>query len=213
VPPAPADSPTTTNDSAVTKRDSADSEGPPDSAIPRYRDVQVRVTEDGAPVAGALVIQGGGLETWFTDADGLAIARVDGHIEGDQVLIASHPEMRIWGVEVPDDEGEIAELELARFDPMDNVAYTFQDPGTPTDRGDSGKCAHCHVAINEAWEVSAHRAAASNPAVQDLYAGAAAALTDQIACEDAGVTGGRGSRPAPRRPAGAATWERARCQR
>lgn len=149
----------------------------------------VRVTLDGAPVAGARISQGGHAARWLTDADGLAQVTPSLEIDGDQVLMASHPEARITGIFLPDlDDSAPTELliELERYSTRDNIEYAFQDPGEPTRNDTTAQCAHCHVTLNTSWFASPHRGSAKNPAVLDLYAGLASAKADAAACAQAG---------------------------
>lgn len=149
----------------------------------------VRVTLDGAPVAGARLSQGGHAARWVTDAAGLAWVTPSLEVEGEQVLMASHPEARIAGIYLPEPADSAPEellIELTRFLTQDNIEYAFQDPGEPTRNDSTAQCAHCHVTLNDAWFASPHRSAAKNPTVLDVYAGVASALQDAAACEAAG---------------------------
>ena len=149
---------------------------------PRLRTVAVTVTLDGEPAEGVIVRQGGGDSQWLTGADGTVRITTDSAIEGDQMVIASHPEARILGVDVED----AVTIALTRFDTVDNEAFVFQDPGEPDRQDSTTQCAHCHVTINADWYVPPHKTAASNPVLHDLYAGTAAVYADQTSCEDAG---------------------------
>jgi len=147
-------------------------------------EVVVTVTLDGSPVSDAVVIQGGGSQTWLTGVDGVATIEMDLDIRGDHVILASHPEARVGFVD-PEFE-ETVSIALESFDPSDNEAFTFEHPGTPDDRGDTDKCGHCHITFNDDWYETPHQTSASNPAVQDLYAGVAAALSSAGTCATAG---------------------------
>jgi hypothetical protein len=147
---------------------------------------QVHVTLDGDSIEGAVVAQGGNPARWTTNAEGLATITVDPSIPGMTMSVtAAHPDARIRGTSVFE-EPELIELELESFVLGDNLEYVFKDPGSPTDFGNTGKCAHCHRTINEEWYGSPHRQSASNPVVQDVYAGAATAFATQSVCETAG---------------------------
>lgn len=167
-------------------------ESPPPAESPApstLRALWVTVTLDGEPVEGATLSQGGRDARWTTDAQGQAQVLVDLDLDGDRILMASHPDARIGGEYLPDpeDTGEPnLTIALTSFDRSDNRLYTFQDPGEPTRQDSANQCAHCHVTINAAWYSSPHRSSARNPHVQDLYAGAASGLTDEAACADAG---------------------------
>lgn len=170
-----------------------------DSAAPEHWSVQVRVTLDGAPVAGARVMQGGGVEAWTTDAEGLATVEIDARIPGDLAVVASHPEARIWWA--PADEGPYQEIALTRFDPADNPDAPFADPGgADVSQSTSEQCSHCHVTIHASWYASPHRSAASNAVVQDVYGGAASAFSTADACA---MAGGRWE---PTRAPGTGEW-------
>ena len=151
-------------------------------------DVLVEVRLDGAPVEGAVLTQGGIDGLHLTDAAGQVTVPVDFDLDGEIWLIASHRAARQLPASPPDlPQGDAPLLmELVSFDPQDNPDYVFQDPGTPERLGSTAQCAHCHTTINAEWFGSEHRTSASNPLVQDVYAGAAAALGDQADCEAAG---------------------------
>lgn len=156
--------------------------------------VEVTVTIDGAPAADTVVMQGGSRTSVRTDADGRATVLVDPGITGDTVVLAAHPEARIDGVEV-DGPGAVA-IDLVRYDATDNPAYVFADPGPEDHAGTTtAQCGHCHLTIHHGWWDSPHRTAASNPAVQDLYAGTAAAFGTVDLCAAAGGTWGPGTAP------------------
>jgi len=165
---------------------------PPDSdtALPEaetHRDIVVSVTLDGAPLEGALVSQPGTRGRWTTNADGVVTVSLDLR-EAMLGLSAAHPDARtlgdeIWG-EPPWEEGYT--IELMSIDPVDNVDYVFQDPGTPDRDFSTDYCAHCHVTFVADLVESAHEQSARNPIVHDLYAGAAHAYTSASDCEAAG---------------------------
>lgn len=145
----------------------------------------VHVTLDGEDLEGAIVIQGGVDSFVTTGPDGRALALVDTTIEGELVLMASHEAARTTGRFVnPDDDSEML-IELTSF-AEDNPDYVFDVPGLPDDPGSSSECGHCHTSMKVDWYGSPHRTSASNPVVQDVYAGAAASLDDQGSCEAAG---------------------------
>ena len=86
-------------------------------------ELRVVVTLDGVPVAGADLWQGGTTTHRVTDADGAALFPVDRALDADIVVIASHPEARIFGLDLSygfPDEGLI---ELTRF-ARDNLGST-----------------------------------------------------------------------------------------
>lgn len=145
--------------------------------------VRVTVTLDGDPAPDALVSVGGLDPRYALDASGQADVPVVFQPDHEVWLLASHPDARIRGVEV--EPGEVAAtVALERFDPADNVAYAFGDPGAPDRYATTDQCAHCHKTINAQWHASPHRTAASNPSVHDLYAGTAP--LDPLGCVAAG---------------------------
>lgn len=172
-----------------------------DTTTPPPTVVSVKVTLDGDPVEGALVSQGGVEdEHWTTDPAG-EVATLTLHPDEVEpfVLIAAHPDARTEAVFV---ENGVTDYEIAllRFDTADNPDYTFLHPGTPDINQSTAYCSHCHVTINEDWYSSPHSRSASNPVVHDVYAGVAAALSEQTTCEDAGGTWWTGIEPGTGKP-------------
>lgn len=163
--------------------DSAAEESGPveDSAPPTTREVRVRATLDGVPEAGIVVMQGGLPDRWTTEATGELTVTVDLTLDADHALVGAHPEARSYAELVYDSTEEVW-LDLTRFDPADNPAYPFADPGEgePLD-ATSAQCLHCHFTLHEDWFASPHRTSASNPALHDLYQGLASAW-DEADC-------------------------------
>ncbi len=159
--------------------------------------LRVQVTLDDQPGEGVLLTQPGTTLQWTTDSSGGAEVEVLLDLDGDIALAASHPEARIAGETISDSILEAGELEIAlsRFLTTDNPAYVFQDPGTPTRSDTTDQCSHCHLSLTEDWYDSAHRSSASNPQLQDLYAGVAGALTEEDACLRAGGRWQEGRQP------------------
>ncbi|HNH46011.1 MAG TPA: multiheme c-type cytochrome [Myxococcota bacterium] len=183
-------------------------EAPPvDSPPPVERwPVHLRVLLDGLPTEGVRVMQGGGTQLWWTDRNGEVLVEMDASIPGDHYLVASHPEARVGGVEVPDPSVGRAEITLTRYDPTDNTAYIFADPG-PLDHAqtDTSQCGHCHPSLIADWFPSPHRTSASNPVVQDVYGGTSVNLDTMELCLAAG-----GTRGEVREPGTGATVQRCR---
>lgn len=177
---AETDTSDTESDTGETESDSTDT----DAEI--FLDRTVRVTLDGEPVEGATVIQGGTGKPFLTDADGLVEVTIDDTIDGDLVLIASHPEARSIGASVFLTGDSEMLFELLRFQVGDNIEYTFNPAGVPDNGGTTAECGHCHRRMKDDWHASPHRASVSNVVVQDVYAGAATAHASQAACEAAG---------------------------
>lgn len=175
---SPGDSAATTDTEVATDSDHHVDEGPDERLL--------RVTLDGQAAAGVKVFQGGTQDRLETDAAGEALIPLDDTVEGEIWFMAAHPEARTGAVQVhPDTDGDLV-IDLTRFSTVDNLDYAYENPGTPDDRADTGRCAHCHPTINAFWYDSPHRSSASNPWVQDVYAGAAAAWSDEAACSAAG---------------------------
>lgn len=171
---------------ALSCGESATTPGSTATDIPRpsARYVTATVLLDGQPAADTEVRQGGATRSFFTDDAGRVTVEVDESVQGEWVLMASHPEARIGAAPISDEDA--LTLALTRFLPEDNPAYLFQDPGLPGGPDTTAQCSHCHESLRDDWFASPHRSAASNPRVHDLYAGAAAALVSQAACEQAG---------------------------
>lgn len=187
--PGRQDSSTSDSDTAFIPSATAPSSGPelgePDtSSAQRWWPMRVKVLLDGQPGSLAVLKQGGVNQTFLCDAQGVADILVDLALEGEIVLHASHPDARIGYAHI-DPAAPPAQLTmpLHRFDRSDNEDYPFWGPGTPDDLLN---CAHCHHKMNATWFESPHRYSASNPTVQDLYAGTASAYATEQACVSAG---------------------------
>ena len=159
---------------------------PEDSDHPAPFALDVTVTLDGEPIEGAVVIQGGSNDHWLSGSDGQVTIEVDTAISGEWIIHASHPDARIAAEQIFDAEEEETEIALTRFDTADNLTYNFQHPGTPTLNDNTNYCSHCHRSMTDDWYASPHRSSASNPVVQDLYAGTALSVTDASTCEALG---------------------------
>ncbi len=156
-----------------------------DVPLPRFQSVEVLVRLDDEPTEGITIAQGGREDRWTTGADGIVVVEVDREIEGDLAVIATHPEARTEAEWIWDDTVDVT-IDLDRYSPEDNEAYIFQDPGDPGHSPTSAQCGHCHKTIAEDFFSSRHPWSVSNPVLQDLYAGAVAALDTQADCEAAG---------------------------
>ncbi len=153
---------------------------------PTSRVVDVLVLFDGAPAPGVGVVQGGRSDVvaWTGD-NGTVTVEADLTVVGDHYLIANHPDARNGGVKVPDDDGASVTIQLFSFDRTDNEAYQFQAAGRTTHESTTNECAHCHVTITSDWAASPHRGAASNPHVQDVFAGSSQ-WKDEASCRAVG---------------------------
>ncbi|MEZ4433724.1 MAG: hypothetical protein R3F65_15055 [bacterium] len=157
--------------------------------------IPLLVRLDGAPAPGVRVVQGGTTREQRTGPDGRLVFALDREVTGDLMLVASHPRARQRIAWIIEGERLPMVIELATFDDRDNPAYRFQDPGEPRRRETTAQCGHCHLTLNDAWIRSAHRDAARNPVVHDLYAGTAAAFADPATCAAAGGTWAAGREP------------------
>lgn len=163
----------------------------------------VVVDQDGAPVEGALVLQGGGPIQVTTGEDGSFEAEILRPISGAAVIVAAKIGYRSAGVEldvVPDAD---VTLELRFVRPPDNQAYTFHDPGTGDLSHDvsTAYCGHCHTTFAAEFHASAHQRSARNPRLHDLYAGVASSVTSGADCAARGGVLRQGTTPgAPDQP-------------
>ncbi len=159
----------------------------PTPAVMTTVNVPVTVSLDGAPAVGVDVMQGGLPDRWTTDASGQATVRIDLSLPAELWVLASADSARIGAVPIDEDAPDAPlTIALTSFDTSDNPAYVFRDPGEPDRRFTTAVCAHCHLTLNEDWVGSVHRYSAQDPQVQDLYAGAAGAVSDASACAEAG---------------------------
>ena len=189
---------------AVVDDVTADATSPVDTAedvpLPRFQTVLVFVNLDGEPAEGVTLSQGGREDRWTTGPDGSVVIEIDREIEGDLTVVAAHPEARTEAGMVWDDTTEVV-IDLERYAPKDNEAYIFQDPGEPGHSPTSAQCGHCHKTIAEDFFSSRHPWSASNPVLQDLYAGAASMLDNKTDCEAAGGAWWKGKVPGASEPA------------
>lgn len=161
----------------------------------------VTVTLDGEPSPDTLLIQGGRPETTVTNEAGYAMFEIDFTVDGDIMVMASHPEARIRGFQLwPGFDDTEFTIELTRYEPTDNTDYQFLDPGEPERRDTTNQCGHCHNTLNDDWYVSIHRTATSNPTVQDLYSGVISAAATAEACALFGGVWREGLEPGTREP-------------
>ena len=159
-----------------------DDAGGPQALIP----MEVLVLMDGEPCPDCLVVQGGNPARWTTNAEGNVTVDFDPNVFGDAILMASHRETRITPVMVDIAEPGVVLIRVDPFDTTDNPDYVFKDPGEPKLSFVIEKCGHCHVSIQEKWYISAHKTAASNPAVRDVYAGTASSIVEEARCLERG---------------------------
>ena len=176
------------------------------SALPTQFTVE-GVVVDGTmtPVADALVMQGGKPEAMVTtnDAGEFAVDIVYGGF-GLPAVIAAKTGYRANGIELFELPTAPVQLILGSIEGSDNVDYTYNDPGDGVDTSKED-CTHCHTTFVSQFFTSKHKVAASDPLVQDLYAGVSRAHTDQQSCETAGGDWKQGLEP------GTATTALAKC--
>ena len=160
--------------------DDDDDDPPPEFPL----EVQVLVTADGIPLAGATVLEGGGPTTLLSDEQGRASIVLTGIVEGEVWVIAAAAGYRSVGVLIDAaPQGDIL-IELTSIQ-VDNPDYEFLPAGI--EEGEStAYCSHCHLTIADQFGRSAHYLAARDEQVHDLFAGTAAAFADQSDCEARG---------------------------
>ncbi|MBL8742275.1 MAG: carboxypeptidase regulatory-like domain-containing protein [Myxococcales bacterium] len=148
----------------------------------------VVVDQDGAPVEGAIVMQGGGEIALVTGADGSFTVELTQSIPGVPTAVAAKVGYRADGVELEELPTDPITLTLRIVNPPDNaLGYDFGEPGVGDPKEDNSTlfCGHCHTTFAAQFQKSKHAGSAKNPIVHDLYAGVASALEDEAACDDA----------------------------
>ena len=154
-----------------------------DVVLPASLNVPVFVTQNGAPLQGASILQGGGLVQGTTGTNGRFVALIDTTVASDVYVIAAMEGRRSVGVEIDFIPDADVPIELSPVE-VDNVDFVFGAPGVDPMKS-TAFCSHCHFRFVEQYNASAHRDAASDPQVHDVYAGTAS-LSEQGPCEDAG---------------------------
>jgi hypothetical protein len=131
-----------------------------------------------------MVLQGGTDDHVLTDEDGRAQIEVI-EIPGDEIwVIAAMEGHRSVGEQLQEDpKGEVV-LEIVPVE-VDNPDFSYAWAGTE-DRGSTAYCSHCHISLVDQFKDSAHREAARDPQVHDLFAGVAAAWDSSESCGEAG---------------------------
>lgn len=160
------------------------------SGLPPTFDVSgVVVDQDGEPLEGAWVLQGGAQKPALTTGkDGAFKLTITTSIPGTPAVVATKEGYRTGGVEldpVPDAPVTIVEHYVT---PPDNPTYVYGDPGT----GDKGHdnntsyCGHCHTTFVKQADASAHGKSASDPWLWDQFKGISEAFKDAASCKAAG---------------------------
>ena len=129
----------------------------------------------------------------FTDASGAFSLWFEDNGYGEPAIVAAKSNHRAVGVEFFK-PNEPVELVLREILPPDNEEYTFQDPGDGIDTMQEN-CTHCHTSFVQEFLSSGHADAASNPLLQDLYAGVSRAHSTAESCEAVGGEWKQGVEP------------------
>jgi hypothetical protein len=140
----------------------------------------------GAPVAGAMVMQGGRSDERVL-SDGAGKFKLTLRDNGINVpaVVAAMMGYRAVGVELLMPPEDPVELRLHKVEGPDNIHYVYEDPGDG-ENIDLEDCTHCHQSYVQQFLTSKHAQATRNPLVQDLYAGVNRALSARVVCEEAG---------------------------
>ena len=160
--------------------------GEPKEDVVTFEVRGVVLDREGAPVAGAMVMQGGRSDERVLSAEDGRFA-LTLHDNGVNVpaVVAAMTGHRAVGVELlTPPEGDV-ELRLHKVEGPDNVHYVYEDPGDG-ENIDLEDCTHCHQTFVQQFLTSKHAQATRNPLVQDLYAVVNRALNARDACEEAG---------------------------
>ena len=145
----------------------------------------VVVDGEGQPVDQAVVLQGGHAIAMVTGADGAFSIDMTNANEGVPTVVAAKVGYRSGGFEYEHGPIEPVTLVMYAVPPFDNPGYVYPAPGFDM-MAPTSECAHCHAVFVQQFHTSAHARAASDPLVQDLYAGVTGAHTTQASCEAAG---------------------------
>jgi len=155
----------------------------------------VVLDDNQTPVAEAMVLQGGKPDsTVLTAADGSFSLEMVYEGYGIPAVIAAKTTYRAHGIEVFELPTEPVQLVLGIAAGTDNVDYVYMDPGDGID-ATKEDCTHCHTSFVQHFLSSKHAVAASDPLVQDLYAGVSTAFTDEPSCTAAGGEWKQGRQP------------------
>lgn len=178
---------TTATTTSTTSTTSASSSGA--GGLPETFEVTGVVTDGTDPIAGAIVMQGGGAEPLVTTgADGTFTVTLTTAIPGTPAVVASKAGYRTRGEELLELPTEPITIPLRFVKPPDNPGYTFGPPGVgnPIDDNSTLYCGHCHTTFVAQFRSSAHAKAAKDPLVWDLYTGVTEAFASEAACTQGG---------------------------
>lgn len=163
---------------------------------PEFSVVVKVVDDDGQPVAGANVLQGGRSAEPFglssDDGSATVVVLYDG--KGTPTVVASKLGFRTAGLELLEEPLGPVELVLRKVNPPDNEAYLYGEPGVGKDPS-TAFCGHCHDTFAAEFQTSAHASAARDALVQDRYAGVASGFATEAACLAAGGSWRQGRVP------------------
>jgi len=189
----PSTSPVDDDDTPPADDDDADAE-----PLQLPTSVSVQVLQDGVPVEGAMVLQGGVEGSIPTDENGRANLELVEIPGGEIWVIAAQEGHRSVGLRLYEHPEEMIVLELVEV-AIDNPDFSYA-PGGTKDRGTTEYCSHCHITFVDQFKNSAHRESARDPQVHDLFAGTAAAWDTEGLCTENGgrwltgtIPGGGGS--------------------
>ncbi|NUP11831.1 MAG: carboxypeptidase regulatory-like domain-containing protein [Polyangiaceae bacterium] len=157
----------------------------------------VVVDQTNAPVAGAIVMQGGGEPDVTTGEDGTFEIEMTTAIIGTPTVVAAKIGYRAAGIELTSLPSEPMTLQLFAVAPPDNVGYEFMSPGVGDPDIDSSTkvCGHCHTTFTAQFQTSAHARSARDPILHDLYAGVSSSFGTAAECAAAGGVYRAGSVP------------------
>lgn len=147
------------------------------------------VTDGSLPVEGALVMQGGAkTPALVTGPDGAYAIELTNAIPAVPAVVASKVGYRTAGAEFYELPDGPVELALRFVNPPDNTGYVYGAPGVGIPAKDNSTlyCGHCHTQMTAQFQETAHRNAAREGSVQDLYAGVTQAYADEASCTSAG---------------------------
>jgi hypothetical protein len=154
----------------------------------------VVVDDEGTPLEGAFVMQGGRAEEAVqTDSEGVFSIVLQNSPETYAALVAAKMGYRAAGMEYFP-PGEAVTLRLRKVRAPDNEDYIYQDPGDGVNVHKED-CTHCHGSFVSQFLTSKHAEAAKNVLLQDLYAGISQAFSSEESCESSGGVWAAGKVP------------------
>ncbi len=152
----------------------------------------------GVPIAGAIVMQAGGVPAVTTDADGTFTVAITQEIVGEPTVVAAKVGYRSAGESFFNTPIAPVTLVLYEIKAPDNaLGYEFGEPGVgdPDLDNSTNYCGHCHTTLTAQFQTSKHAQATKSPLVQDLYAGTASGSTSAASCNERGGVWRDGTEP------------------